>query len=154
MGNERAAREAASELLDAVSPLLVRRFRDQLYAHLQPSSPVPVRDGTYPLLMALAQQPGTASQVAARVGVDRTVVTRQATLVEQAGLVARDIDARDRRNTVLTLTGAGRQVVEAMHEASVDVLESVVGEDISVADLRTATRVLLALRDAAESGIE
>ncbi len=118
-----APADSLDALLDALGALLVRRFRDSLYARLQPACPVALRDGTYPLLIALAAAPATAAQVGQRMGVDRTVASRQATVLLEAGLLERGPDPADARGTLLTLTPQGRRAAEDLRRSARELLE-------------------------------
>lgn len=136
---------APEELLDALTPLLVRRFRDRLYAHLQRSCPVTLRDGTYPLLTALAHEAGTATQLAERVGVDRSVATRQADVLERAGLIERTRHTSDHRNVTLSLTTDGHRAALALRQASASLIASLHDRGVTEADMRTTARTIARL---------
>lgn len=141
--------DAVDAFVAALGPLLVRRFREDLYARLGSSAPVPLRDGTYPLLTALAERPATAAEVSARVGVDRTVASRQASALVEAGLVARTPDPTDARGALLTLTPAGR---EATARLAAETREMIRALGLPGDDLAAATRVLIALTKALADG--
>ena len=51
-----------------------------------------------------------------RAGVDGAAVTRQMKQLEEAGIVARRVDPRDNRFTLVVLTPAGRQLVSRLLE--------------------------------------
>ena len=51
-----------------------------------------------------------------RAGVDGAAVTRQMKQLEEAGIVARRVDPRDNRFTLVALTPAGRQLVSRLLE--------------------------------------
>src|SRR5918998_5945595 len=58
--------------------------------------------------------PLTPSELAARERVQRPTVTRIACRLEEAGLVTRAPDPADGRSALITVTPAGRQVLEAI----------------------------------------
>jgi DNA-binding MarR family transcriptional regulator len=67
------------------------------------------------ILLALHEQDGASSQkrLVERLRVDPGALTRQLKLLESLGWIARSADERDNRITNVTLTAAGREVVEA-----------------------------------------
>ncbi|MFB9836217.1 MarR family winged helix-turn-helix transcriptional regulator [Actinoallomurus acaciae] len=106
-------------------------------------------DGTTcPVLSGLARTgPTTASRLADLIGLDRTVTTRYATRLEEAGLVARAADADDRRATRLSLTGEGRRAVAALRAG----LEAAFAEALETSEpgeVEVFARVLERLHDA------
>jgi DNA-binding MarR family transcriptional regulator len=96
--------------------LLLRSHRAHLYAALT-GSQADVDETTYPVLSGLARlQSATATELAEQIGLDRTVTTRYATRLEQAGLLTRSHHPDDARATVLTLTDAGRRTIAVMRQ--------------------------------------
>jgi DNA-binding MarR family transcriptional regulator len=107
-------RTAAAVIAAAFGPLLLRQTRAQLYGRMT-QGVAGVDEATYPVLSGLARSGSTtASRLAEQIGLDRTVTTRHATRLEQAGLIARTSDPADARATVLTLTLQGRRAVTTM----------------------------------------
>lgn len=99
-------------IADALGQLLLRDTRQGLYASLTAGI-----DGvdatTYPVLSGLARLgETTSSELAARVGLDRSVTSRHAAALERAGLVERHAHDRDRRANTLALTRAGHAAIE------------------------------------------
>jgi DNA-binding MarR family transcriptional regulator len=93
--------------------LLLRTTRQSLYQKI-----VEDVDGidatTYPVLSGLARLgPATATQLAAAIGLDRTVTTRYASKLEAAGLLHRVPDPADARAAQLELSAAGRVAAAA-----------------------------------------
>jgi DNA-binding MarR family transcriptional regulator len=69
----------------------------------------------YGILFALAQKPGIDQiSVARLLGLDRSTTGMVITKLEQAGLVGRDVGARDRRRVSLRLTRAGERMLERL----------------------------------------
>jgi DNA-binding MarR family transcriptional regulator len=107
-------RTAAADIASAFGPLLLRQTRAQLYGRMTRDI-AGVDEATYPVLSGLARSGSTtASRLAESIGLDRTVTTRHATRLEQAGLITRAPDPADARATVLHLTPAGRTAVAVM----------------------------------------
>ncbi|AKT52060.1 MarR family winged helix-turn-helix transcriptional regulator [Arsenicicoccus sp. oral taxon 190] len=143
---------AVVDLLDALTPLLVRRFREGVYQRLQGASPVRLSDGTYPILTALLSGPASAAQVAARVGVDRTVVTKQASTLQRAGLVARRPDPGDARATLLVLTPAGEEAAAGLRRAALQLIGELSTTGVDPGALAQAAAVLRALTEVVQAG--
>lgn len=133
--------QAVTGLVHALTPLLVRRFRDQLYRALQPHCPIPLRDGTYPLLVALGHGPADATSISEQVGVDRSVIIKQAAVLAEAGLLERARHATRSRIVVYQLTPAGHHVAERMQAGLLD-LVAAAEQHLSTHDLTTAATVL------------
>jgi DNA-binding MarR family transcriptional regulator len=120
-------RTAAADIASAFGPLLLRQTRAQLYGRMTRDI-AGVDEVTYPVLSGLARSGSTtASRLAEQIGLDRTVTTRHASRLEQAGLIARTPDPGDARATVLQLTPAGRTAVSAMRTR----LEETIAEALS-----------------------
>ncbi|MFC1404973.1 MULTISPECIES: MarR family winged helix-turn-helix transcriptional regulator [Streptacidiphilus] len=100
------------EIADALGVLLGRNTRARLQRALTVGMGEAVDELTYPILSALARTgPRSAADLAPDAGLDRSVVTRRASQLEQAGLLRREPDPHDRRATLLVLTDEGRTAV-------------------------------------------
>ncbi|MFD7339164.1 MarR family winged helix-turn-helix transcriptional regulator [Streptomyces violascens] len=120
--NTSAARVAA-----AIGALTLRATRAGLYGRLT-SGVEGVDATTYPVLSGLARVgPATATKLAEAIGMDRTVTTRYATRLQEAGLIARRPDPTDARATRLALTVEGERAVRALRGA----MESFVAEEMA-----------------------
>lgn len=65
------------------------------------------------VIAVLAKRPGlSATEVAQRTAMDKVAVSRAVSSLLDAGRIERDIDADDRRKSVLRLTDVGRAVYE------------------------------------------
>ncbi|MGP8304498.1 MarR family winged helix-turn-helix transcriptional regulator [Streptomyces inhibens] len=105
--------DVGHEIADALAALLKRDTRTQLYQRLTEGLGDAVDETTYPVLSGLARiGPRSAADLASEIDLDRSGVTRRATRLENAGLLHRDPDSRDRRATLLALTEAGQQTVD------------------------------------------
>jgi DNA-binding MarR family transcriptional regulator len=69
----------------------------------------------YRMLAVLSAEDGqNVRDLAARLGVDRSTATRMCNRLVSAGLIARTGDPADGRAVVISLTGEGRRVVDAV----------------------------------------
>ena len=67
----------------------------------------------YGIMCKLADEgPQRLGALAATFGLDPSTITRQVQALEEIGLASRTSDPRDRRASILDLTGTGRQVLE------------------------------------------
>lgn len=111
----------------AIGALTLRATRAGLYGRLT-SGVEGVDATTYPVLSGLARVgPATATKLAEAIGMDRTVTTRYATRLQEAGLIARRPDPADARATRLALTVEGERAVTALRGA----MESFVAEEMA-----------------------
>ena len=87
--------------------VLARRF-DRAFA------PVGLTNGQYSLMMALnAPEPMKLGRLADFLAMDRTTLTAALKSLERRGLVRVGADAKDRRARLMSLTQAGRDILEA-----------------------------------------
>ncbi|MFI6055413.1 MarR family winged helix-turn-helix transcriptional regulator [Streptomyces violascens] len=118
---------SAARVAAAIGALTLRATRAGLYGRLT-SEVEGVDATTYPVLSGLARVgPATATKLAEAIGMDRTVTTRYATRLQEAGLIARHPDPADARATRLVLTVEGERAVTALREA----MESFVAEEMA-----------------------
>jgi DNA-binding MarR family transcriptional regulator len=109
------------EIADTLGLLLQRGTRARLYARLTADLDDALDESTYPVISGLdrlGQQ--SAAQLSVGIGIDRSVVSRHATRLERAGLIARLPDPADQRATLLSLTARGRQAVQEMRHRLAD----------------------------------
>jgi len=112
-----------STVADALGAFLVRGTRHALVQRLVDGMGPGVTGTTYPVLTTLARTgPLSISELAREIGLDRSVVSRHADVLESAGLLGRRAGT-DARVAVLTLTASGRRVVATMHRRFVRLLE-------------------------------
>src|SRR5262245_44564456 len=110
----RSAVSAKSRDVEAISHALVAIRRSQSRRTLaRLSGPHPLPDAVYELLDAVTSAP-TVTEAAAALGVDQPRASRLAAQAVEAGLIARGVDDEDGRRSPLTLTDAGRDVLDAM----------------------------------------
>ncbi|OZD79444.1 transcriptional regulator [Rhodococcus sp. 05-339-2] len=108
---------------------LVKLIQRDTRAHLYERALAPFSDIVdavrYPTLSGIFWYgPLSAAALSERVGVDRTVASRYAAQLENAGLVQRAPDARDARASLLTLTDEGRTVVAGIRLELANVIKS------------------------------
>ncbi|MFF1906503.1 MarR family winged helix-turn-helix transcriptional regulator [Kitasatospora sp. NPDC058218] len=109
--------EVGNEIADALGVLLRRTTRTRLHQRLTEGLGDELDELTYPVLSALARTgPSSAADLAPEVGLDRSGVTRRASRLEDAGLVRREPDPRDRRAQLLVLTEQGHRAVAELRE--------------------------------------
>ena len=102
----------AHRLAAAFGALLLRSNRAHLYQALI-GSQEGLDEATYPVLSGLARMgSATATELAEQIGLDRTVTTRHASRLENAGLLVRRPHSTDARATSLELSASGRRCIE------------------------------------------
>jgi DNA-binding MarR family transcriptional regulator len=90
--------------------------------------------------------PMRVSEVAARLGIDLSVASRQVAALVAAGHVLREADPADRRAHRLRLTPAGERALRLSHERQVAAFGRVL-DDWSEADVADLTHLLARLRE-------
>lgn len=94
--------------------ILGRGFRSDLYQELTADISDGLTKATYPLLSALqrANEPSSAASLAPVLGLDRSVISKQASELINAGLIATSAATHDRRQVLLTLTAKGQNAIK------------------------------------------
>jgi len=86
---------------------------------------IPLDRARYIVLRAVAEHaPARTTDLAEQVGVDQSTMSRHVAQLERAGYVQRVPDADDRRASSLSLTPAGRRVMERVVDARHDLIEA------------------------------
>ena len=88
---------------------MARRLRQEAGAGLSPSQ-------TAALATIERHGPLTPSELAERERVQRPTVTRVLARLEEAGLVERAADPQDRRSSLVSISGDGRALLDAVRE--------------------------------------
>ncbi|MDT8915513.1 MarR family transcriptional regulator [Amycolatopsis sp. PS_44_ISF1] len=120
MSQDGPGRADAQVIAGAIGALVLRANRMHLYdellgGHGGDGGVAGVDRATYPVISGLARiGPCTTSELADQIGLDRTVASRHATRLQQAGLLARQPSPDDLRSTVLRLTPEGERCVQAL----------------------------------------
>jgi DNA-binding MarR family transcriptional regulator len=86
---------------------MARRLRQEAGAQLSPSA-------TAALATIERHGPLTPSELAARERVQRPTVTRVLARLEEDGLISRAADPADRRSSLVSVSGPGRELLAAM----------------------------------------
>lgn len=102
-------------IADALGVLVGRAFRVNLYDELTADVEPALTPATYPVISAIARfGPSTASSLADELGLDRSVVSRRAMTLVQAGLLRTTSHPDDKRQVLFELTDTGAESVQAM----------------------------------------
>lgn len=113
----------------AIGTLLRRDVRQRIYAQLTEGLGDAVNESTYPVLSGLERfGASTAAELSTAVGLDRSVVSRHANILERAELLKRVPDERDRRWIALILTDRGQETVAVMRERLNSLIEAFLDE--------------------------
>src|ERR687889_143027 len=108
MRSTSAGVELASHLRIAVART-ARRLRQESRTSLSPTL-------TAALATIERHGPLTPSELAARERVQRPTVTRLLARLEEAGLVERAADPQDRRSSLVSISPAGRELLQVVRE--------------------------------------
>jgi DNA-binding MarR family transcriptional regulator len=143
---------AAQDVLEGVSSL-IRAVRCIEHRHLWPDAGLRRADAS--VLKVLAKDGEQRSgEIATKLGVDASVVSRQLTALESDGLVSRRPDPADARVSLVALSDAGRQRLQALYANYTRQLRAALADwdDERMADAAEALRrVAGAVTQAAES---
>ena len=105
------------ETAEAIATTIVRVSK--ILAAMKQHAPR-VHDGVdashYPLLFCLAAEPRRVSAVADSIHSDVSTVSRQVTHLVQHGLVEKIVDPQDGRAQLLSISPAGRQVLDILNQ--------------------------------------
>ena len=111
-------------IADALGVLLQRRFRSDLYLRLTDGVHDAVDAASYPVISGVDRTgPISAAALGEAIGLDRSVVSRRAAQLIDAGLLSAGADAADARATLLSLTDAGRRVVKVLRRRLADAVD-------------------------------
>lgn len=98
------------------------------------------------VMAVLGQEPGlSADQVCTRTEMDKVTVSRAVARLLDKGHLVREFDARDRRRSVLALSGAGRSVYRRIIPLGREYEDALTG-DLSPIERRTLVSLLEKLR--------
>lgn len=150
MGKRKAANGLEWGLLAGSVGPRVRLLRNALTARsIAVSAPHGLPTGSLTVLSLVAANPGSSqTALAQRAGLNQSALVGIIDQLEQRGLIARDRSATDRRRYGVTVTAAGKEVMETLF-AVVD------GEEAPIRDaLGPDMAQLLALLDRAVGALE
>jgi DNA-binding MarR family transcriptional regulator len=97
--------------------------------------------------LADADGPLTMTQLADGVVYSRSGLTYQAGLLEQAGLITRTPSPADERATLVTVTGAGRALVDRVLPGHVQIVRRLLFDPLSRDDLHHLGGIMTRVRD-------
>ena len=148
-GVERDA--AAQELLEGVSSL-VRAVRCIEHRHLAGDGGLRRSDASV-LKVLLRDGEQRGGEIAAKLGVDASVVSRQLTALEADGLVSRRPDPADARVGLVSLAPAGKAQLEALYSSYTQHLRAALADlddDALLAAADTMQRIARAITEASQ----
>lgn len=96
------------------------------------------------VLRRLAARPMTAKEIAKAATMDAPATTVAVNDLQERGLVVREADPTNRRSKLISLTDAGRDLVESIDDLDDPAPGPVVG--LPAAELRTLQRILAKMR--------
>lgn len=116
-------------IANALGVILTRGFRSGLYGTVTLGVAPGLTEANYPILSSLARsdKPLSAAALAPDLGLDRSVVSRRAAELIQAGLVVQQPGPGDRRQVLLALTPRGHKAIAEARRR----LEAVIVEHMS-----------------------
>jgi DNA-binding MarR family transcriptional regulator len=148
-GVERDA--SAQELLEGVSSL-VRAVRCIEHRHLMPDGGLRRSDASV-LKVLLRDGEQRGGEIAAKLGVDASVVSRQLTALEADGLVSRRPDPADARVGLVSLAPRGRAQLESLYSSYTQHLRAALADlddDDMLAAADTMHRIAHAITEASQ----
>ncbi len=114
-----------TDVAEALGLLLKRSTRARIYGELTRDLDPAIDEATYPVISGLARLgPRSAAHLAAELGIDRSVVSRHASRLEQSGLLQRLPDPSDGRATRLKFTSRGTRHVKVMRQRLSAILDA------------------------------
>jgi DNA-binding MarR family transcriptional regulator len=124
---------------NALIPLVRYLASPRTWRQIAGTADIPLDRARYVVLRAVAEtEPVRTTALAEHVGVDPSTMSRHVTLLDQAGYVTRTADPDDGRAQAVSLTPAGREVMEKARAARHDLITD------ALADWDDADRTRLA----------
>jgi DNA-binding MarR family transcriptional regulator len=147
-----ARAQTRNERIEEIVRLLPQR-NNQLVRLLTRAARLPLPRGMASLLTAVAEQPRSITQLADGEGLAQPTVTRMIARLESIGLVERSREARDRRIVTVTITPAGRRMLNELRARYRAVFreELADSDDEELEVLVNASRALQRLIDAMQA---
>jgi DNA-binding MarR family transcriptional regulator len=137
-GGRNARRDSALDALDGAMAAIARKpASGRIHERLAEAAGVALEGSSYQVIRCLADPgPIRASELAARMGLDLSTVSRQVAHLESEGLVERRPDPLDRRASLLALSDGGRlasaRICEARRSLFAEALSDWAPEDIEL----------------------
>jgi DNA-binding MarR family transcriptional regulator len=120
---------SVDQVENALIPLVRYLSSPRTWRQLAAATDVDLDRARYLVLRAVAEsEPVRTTALAEQVGVDPSTMSRHVSILEQAGLVERTADPDDGRAQTLSLTSAGRTVMEKVRAARHDLITDVLGD--------------------------
>jgi DNA-binding MarR family transcriptional regulator len=108
---------------NALIPLVRYLASPRTWRQIAGSAEIPLDRARYVVLRAVAEsEPVRTTALAEHVGVDPSTMSRHVSVLDRAGYVSRAADPDDGRAQALTLTPAGREVMEKARAARHDLI--------------------------------
>jgi DNA-binding MarR family transcriptional regulator len=123
MVNAAPPQGTSEQVEDALIPLVRYLASPRTWRQIAAATDVALDRARYIVLRAVAEtEPVRTTALAEQVGVDPSTMSRHVNLLEQAGLVQRVADPDDGRATSVSLSAAGRHVMEKVRAARHDLI--------------------------------
>jgi DNA-binding MarR family transcriptional regulator len=114
---------------NALIPLVRYLSSPRTWRQIAGSADIPLDRARYVVLRAVAEsEPVRTTALAEQVGVDPSTMSRHVTVLDHAGYVARAADPDDGRAQTVSLTDAGREVMEKARAARHDLITDALGD--------------------------
>ena len=111
---------------NALTPLVRYLSSPRTWRQIAAATEVPLDRSGYVVLRSIAEgEPVRTAVLAERVGVDPSTMSRHVSVLERAGLVHRVADPDDGRAQSVSVTSAGRDVMERVRAARHDLITEV-----------------------------
>jgi len=114
---------------DALIPMVRYLSSARTWRQIAGTADIPLDRARYVVLRAVAEsEPVRTSALAEQIGVDPSTMSRHVAVLSQAGFITRAPDPDDGRAQALSLTSAGREVMEKARAARHDLIGLVLSE--------------------------
>jgi len=112
----------------------------------------PLERAHYLLLLHLREGPLSVGELATRLTLDNSTVTRQLNAMEKKGLITKQANPADGRSALVVTTATGQELAESMHHLRVQRIE-VLLSDWDDKDIDSLTRLIDRLTEALGSSL-
>jgi DNA-binding MarR family transcriptional regulator len=121
--------DTAEQVEDALIPLVRYLASPRTWRQIAAATDVALDRARYIVLRAVAEsEPVRTTALAEQVGVDPSTMSRHVNLLEQGGLVQRVADPDDGRAQSVSLSAAGRLVMEKVRAARHDLITQAIAD--------------------------
>ena len=129
MPSSTALESTVDQVENALIPLVRYLSSPRTWRQIAGSADIPLDRARYVVLRAVAEtEPVRTTVLAEHVGVDPSTMSRHVTVLDQAGYVTRTADPDDGRAQAVSLTPAGREVMEKARAARHDLITDALAE--------------------------